>query len=369
MAAKKPNILVCPLDWGIGHATRCIPLIRKLKERHVNVILAADNRPLMLLRQEFPELPSIRFPGYRFTYPESSNMALKMLIQAPGIMQGIRQENHLLDQLILQYDIDAVISDNRFGLHSKRVPSIFMTHQVFIRTPERLQFLKPVLYQQNRRYISKFRECWIPDFKGAQNLSGLLSHEKPLPANYHFIGPQTRFELPDTEPGSQSLFDLLVILSGPEPQRSILENKLKQAILASGRPAVMVLGKPELLTGKIHEGNLTIFNHLDAGAMQKLILSSEIIISRPGYSTLMDLAVLRKKAIFIPTPGQTEQEYLARHCEQQKLCYRMDQGNIDLGKALTAVPSYRGLDLRHDPLLLDQRVDALLELISRRKNH
>ncbi|MCB2219795.1 MAG: glycosyltransferase [Bacteroidetes bacterium] len=364
LTSKAPHILVCPLDWGIGHATRCIPLIRQLTDRKVNVIMAADNRPLMLLRQEFPELPYIRFPGYRFTYPESSQMAFKMAIQAPRIMNGIRQENHKLDQIIRQYAIDAVISDNRFGLYSKRIPAIFMTHQLFIQTPNGLRFLKPLLNRQNRHYISKFTECWIPDFEDEPNLSGVLSHNNTISKNYFYIGPQTRFQFRSETAPSTVEFEILAILSGPEPQRSILEEKLLNALTMSEKKVAMVLGKPELPAEKVQKENLTIYNHLDGPSLHSLILSSAIIISRPGYSTLMDLAALGKKAIFIPTPGQTEQEYLARHCLEQKLCFYMPQDQFNLAYALNQSTDFKGLRLMPRSQLLEHRLDALMERIA-----
>jgi uncharacterized protein (TIGR00661 family) len=364
LTRKALHILVCPLDWGIGHATRCIPIIQQLTDRKANVIIAADNRPLMLLRQEFPDLPYIRFPGYRFTYPESSQMAFKMAIQAPRIMKGIQQENHKLDQIIRQYAIDAVISDNRFGLYSKRIPTIFMTHQLFIQTPDSLSFLKPLMNRQNRSYISKFTECWIPDFEGEPNLSGLLSHGRTNPKNYFYIGPQTRFQTrPETAPIPIN-FEILAILSGPEPQRTILEEKLKVAFISSGKKVAMVLGKPELPPEKIRIENLTIYNHLDSQSLQELILSSAMIISRPGYSTLMDLSALGKKAIFVPTPGQTEQEYLARHCQEQDLCFFMSQDQFDLSRALNRSADFKGLTLMPRSNLLGHRLDALLEQIT-----
>lgn len=324
------------------------------------MIIGADNRPLMLLRQEFPEIPFIRFPGYHFSYPASSQMAIKMFLQTPRILLGIKKEHQQLDKIITKHGIDLVFSDNRFGLYNKQAFTVFMTHQIQIQTPPSLGFLKPLLYRQNKRFIKRFNECWIPDFEGSQNLSGMLSHGKGLPESYHFIGPQTRFNKPAGSKSSRRTFEIVAMLSGPEPQRTMLENILKKEILSSGKKAAMVLGKPELSADETKENNLKIFNHLDAGDLQQLILDSEIIISRPGYSTLMDLSALQKKAIFIPTPGQTEQEYLANHCEQQGLCFWMPQNKFDLNIALEQTAKYHGLNLANDPLLLENRIESVL---------
>lgn len=325
------------------------------------MIIGADNRPLMLLRQEFPELQFIRFPGYQFSYPESSKMALKMFLQAPRIMKGIKQEHQKLGEIISQHKIDIVISDNRFGLYNQRAYTVFMTHQLFIQTPPQLGFLKPILNWQNKRYINHFNECWIPDFEGKENLSGILSHGRQTPQNAYFIGPQTRFSKPEESKPLKPKFEMLAILSGPEPQRTLLENKLKKEILNSGKTALMVLGKPELEIEEQVNGNLIIYNHLNAKTLQAMILSSDVIISRPGYSTLMDLAILNKKAVFIPTPGQTEQEYLAKHCDELGLCYWMPQDKFNLEMALKKSKQYSGLNFAPETALLEKRIDSLLE--------
>jgi uncharacterized protein (TIGR00661 family) len=356
---KNPAILVCPLDWGIGHATRCVPLIRLLLEKGANVIIAADGRSLLVLQLEFPQLTFIKFPGYNFSYPQSGSMALKMLRQAPAIIRGIRKENKMLDELIGKYHVDAVISDNRFGVFSTRIPSVFMTHQIFIRTKWTLGFLKPMLNVLNWRYISRFDECWIPDFEGNENLSGDLSHEAVLPDRFCFIGPQSRFRQNDMQL-QEKQFEVLALLSGPEPQRTILEEKLIPMLKKSGLKCAMVLGTPERKTGPDSIGNLTLFHHLDSESLQNLIMRSETVISRSGYSTVMDLAALGKKAIFIPTPGQTEQEYLAGYFKRKKLFYAENQNAFDLTRALQMAKSYPGLSMKFDYTMLESRIDALI---------
>jgi len=359
VSCKNPTILVCPLDWGIGHATRCVPLIRMLVEKGSNVIIAADGRSLLVLQQEFPKLTFTKFPGYNFSYPQSGSMALKMLRQAPAIIRGIRRENKMLDELIDKYHVDAVISDNRFGAFSTRIPSVFMTHQIFIRTKWSWGFLKPVLNVLNWRYISRFDECWIPDFEGNENLSGDLSHEADLPDRFCFIGLQSRFRQND-KLLQEKQFDVLALLSGPEPQRTILEEKLIPMLKKSGLKCAMVLGTPERKTGPDGIENLTLFHHLDSESLQNLIMCSETVISRSGYSTLMDLAALGKKAIFIPTPGQTEQEYLADYFKRKKIFYSEKQSAFDLTRALQMAKRYPGLSMKFDNKPLERRVDHVI---------
>lgn len=364
----KPNILVCPLDWGIGHATRCVPVIRELLHQHANVIIAADGRPLAFLRLEFPNLQFVKFPGYKFSYPAKGSMAFKMTIQIPRILQGIRKEKELLDEIIRNYKIDGVISDNRYGLSAKKVPCIFITHQLGIKAPRYLSFLQPLIYRLNMHYISKFDECWVPDFIDEPNLSGELSHVKSLPKRTYFIGPLSRFAgIPDNESNSdgnsQYTYDILVLLSGPEPQRTILEEKILSQLKLHNYSVIVVGGKPESGQGVTIEGRIEFFPHLDSERLRKAILQSRVAISRPGYSTLMDLTALGKKAVFIPTPGQTEQEYLAEYCLGKKWYYCMNQKKIDLGDAINKAEIFSGLKRVNDPNVLSVRISGFLKAV------
>ena len=366
---RKPNILVCPLDWGIGHATRCVPVINELIRQNVNVIIAADNRPLAFLKNEFPTLQFEIFPGYKFSYPEKGSMALRMALLAPGIIMGIKQEHENLKDILHRSKIDAVISDNRFGLWTDAVPCIFITHQINIKTPASLKFSEPFLYRINKKYISKFNECWMPDFAGDSNLSGELSHKKPLPANSYFIGPLSRFAETSAEKHEEiheNKFknELLVLLSGPEPQRTLLEKKILKQLKDMGLPAMVVCGKPEELSEENLNDNIRIFSHLNSNTLKQLLLSSKVVISRPGYSTIMDLAALGKKAIFIPTPGQTEQEYLADYFYKKKIYFKMSQNKLDLIEGIKNSEKYKGINLVYDPDLLKSRIQNLISKIS-----
>ena len=173
---------------------------------------------------------------------------MKMMQHAPALLRSIKKEHAALDKLIREYGFSGVISDNRYGLYSDKIPSVFITHQVFIRTPWYLSYLQPIIARLNRGFINRFHACWIPDNEGAVNLSGALSHKKPLPENFCFIGPLSRFyEMMNNDPfndtGSPS-YDLLVLLSGPEPQRSILEEKVRDQVKSLNIRVALVRGKP-----------------------------------------------------------------------------------------------------------------------------
>ncbi len=328
----KKRILVAPLNWGIGHATRCIPIINALISHNYEVVIAADSRPLHLLTTEFPNLEMIRFSGYDIKYPKFLPMSISMLLQSPKILLALKKEHQLLEKIIEDYAIDGVISDNRYGLYNKKVPAVFITHQLQIQSPYFSNFIKDFNY----KYINKFDACWVMDDEKI-NLAGDLSKPRILPSNTTYIGTQSRFEKWEEE----KKYDFLAIVSGPEPQRTIVEKGLIKALKDREEKSIIVLGKPELNTSE-QLGNLTIKSHLSAKDLNTAILQSELIICRPGYSTIMDLAKLEKKAFFIPTPGQTEQEYLAENFMQEGICFAQKQSEFDLEKVISESTNYNG---------------------------
>jgi UDP-N-acetylglucosamine transferase subunit ALG13 len=254
-----------------------------------------------------------------------------------------------------------VISDNRFGLWSKQAKTIFITHQLFIKAPigERL------LSRINRYYIKKFTECWIPDIAGTANLSGDLSHPYPFPPNAFYVGTLSRFRsLPKAANSTFSLkraYDVLVIISGPEPQRSIFEKIILDQAVLIALNILIVRGITEVAQTIETKNNLDIVSHLTAVEMKEVILNASVIVSRSGYSTIMDLAVLKKRAIFVPTPGQTEQEYLAQRCMKKGFAYSETQAVFNLKRALAEVEVYKGFEGFQDEgeKALEKRMELL----------
>lgn len=348
--------MIAPLDWGLGHATRCVPIIHYLIEKGACPVIAADGRPLAFLRKEFPQLEFITLPGYNISYPSSGSMTVKMLASIPRIIGGINEEHYALRQIIKEYKIDAVISDNRFGLWSKEVPCIFITHQLMVKSP----LAEGLLHRLNKSYIQKYSECWIPDTEGEDNLSGDLSHEYRLPSNAHFIGTLSRFENLNGTAAKKEKIELLVLLSGPEPQRTIFERTVEEQLKRTGQKTTIVQGRPE--ASKItSEGNITYIPHADTVSLFELISAASLIISRPGYSTVMDLSVLGKKAIFVPTPGQTEQEYLGELMMKKGIAYSVAQKSFDLEKAIKESNNYKGFSRKTAEAAYKERIDLLLE--------
>lgn len=298
------RVLIAPLHWGLGHATRCIPIIRDQLADGNEVIIAAEGGAKALLEEHFPHLHFVTIPFMEITYPADGNMSRHFFWRGPQFLLSIWREHRCLNSLIKSKDVDVVISDSRFGLWSKKAQSIFITHQVEIKSPH-FQELINVL---NRWVINRFDEVWIPDFEQAPGLAGELSHPHSLPKNAKYIGPLSRFEKPIER--SESKWKAIAIISGPEPQRSLFEAEIVRRFIESDEPALILRGKPnEPETREI--GNLKIVHHLNDKALCEELSKTELVIARSGYSTIMDLHILKISAEFHPTPGQTEQEYLA----------------------------------------------------------
>ncbi len=327
---SKLTVLIAPLNWGLGHATRCMPIINELLAKGARVVLASDGKALDVLKAEYPNLPHYELPSWDITYPEKgSDFAWHMLMQSGKVFFAIKHEKKAIEAIVSKEKIDVVISDNRLGAKSDKAYSIIMTHQAFLQTP----FLKKLLNYFNHRYIRRFNDCWIIDFPGENNLSGTLSHQESIPFKHRFSGLLSRFT-PSQHIDSVEEIDLLAIISGPEPQRSLFEEELMPQLEKLNLKSVVLLGKPgEKLAARV-KGNLKIFPHLSSQEIEKHLRNAKVVISRTGYTTVMDLALLGKKAILVPTPGQTEQEYLAKHYDEKGWYVLQKQGEINLEAAL-----------------------------------
>ncbi|MFG6687214.1 glycosyltransferase [Mariniflexile sp. HNIBRBA6329] len=331
----KKRILVAPLNWGLGHAARCIPIINALIENGFEPMIASDGAALTLLQKEFPRLSSIELPSYDITYTKNGKfLKLKLLTNTPKLINAIKAEKKSTKNIIENNSISGIISDNRLGVYSKKVPSVFITHQLKVLSGSTTWFSTKV----HEKFIKNFNACWVPDVETDVNLSGKLGR------------PET-FEIPTTYMGTLSRFekryvnivnDLLVLLSGPEPQRTLLENKLLGELKNYAGKVVFVKGLMEKEQTIQLIGNITIYNFMTSSLLEKTINESALVISRSGYTTVMDLAKLGKKAFFIPTPGQFEQEYLATRLTELNLVPSCSQETFTLEK-LKDVNDFKGL--------------------------
>ncbi len=339
------SVLIAPLDWGLGHATRCIPLINFFVQSGCKVIIAADGPQEKLLKMEFPTLVFVHLPGYKIKYTNVKRFfALKIALQIPKILITINNEKKWLDNFLKDNTVNAIISDNRYGLFHSKITSVFITHQLLIKTPFALA--EKLIQLINYSYIKKFSLCWIPDEKGIINIAGVLSHPHTLPAiPVKYIGGVSRLE---RQARREKKYDLLILISGPEPQRTLFEKMMFNQLKAFKGRVFVVRGLPGNAKQLLSENELVIENHLTAKELEKVLNESEYIISRSGYTTLMDICKLKKKSILIPTPGQTEQEYLALHLQKQGWCLAASQENFSLKKSWQKAQSlkYRFPDLK-----------------------
>lgn len=334
--ASQKHILVAVLDWGLGHATRSIPIIRNLLQQGHIPILASDGRALLLLKEEFPELTALELPSYNIRY-HSNNMVVNMAWQLPRITYAAFAEHFAVRKIVQEYQIEMIISDNRFGCFHPRIKSCFLTHQLNLQIDQTVPRLLGNL--ANRFWISRYDECWIPDFEHRPNISGILSHPSPFKA-VRYLGPLTRMK----KMMLAKKYKLCIVLSGPEPQRTLLEKILTEQ-------AKKITGKVLIVKGKTEQNETTVSNHiktvsfLTSKNLNAAICASEIVVSRSGYSTLMDLSVLGAKALLIPTPGQTEQEYLAQHFHEQSIFMMQDQEKVNLEFALDNMQYFKGMQM------------------------
>jgi UDP:flavonoid glycosyltransferase YjiC (YdhE family) len=305
---KNLRVLVAPLDWGLGHATRCVPLIGQLLQNGCEVVLAAEGAGARLLAREFPQLELKTLRGYKVRYGKN-NLFLNIFLQLPRIFKAITKERKWLEQLLTDEKFDIIISDNRPGLYNSKACCIYITHQLRIQSgmgswvDDKLQLL-------HTSYMKKFNKVWVPDAAGSENLAGELSHPYDQMVVVDYLGLISRFR---TNAASAKKYGVVCLLSGPEPQRSVLEQQCIEELKQFQGNALLVRGLPgETATLSVGD-HINVEQHLSATDLQTAIEASELVICRSGYTTLMDLMKLKQKAVLIPTPGQTEQEFLAAY--------------------------------------------------------
>ncbi len=318
-----------------------------------------------LLKTEFPSLKYLNLKGYRLKYGGNGLFTVfKIICQIPKILIQINREKGWINDIIDKENIDIVISDNRYGLYSQKIISVFLTHQLQIKTPFG-EMIEKKLQQINYKYINQFSVCWVPDFEKEKILAGELSHPKKLPKiPVRYIGLLSRFEKKKTS----VIYSQMILLSGPEPQRTVLENIFLRDLKSSDEKIILVRGLPNEKKMIDVPSNIEIHNHLSASELNERILQSEIIICRSGYSTMMDLARLGKKCIVIATPGQSEQEYIADYLSEKKIVMKINQNDFSLHNAPDAAKKFPFKRYEEgDNKLLDDAIRELSEIINKIK--
>lgn len=335
MPDSRKRILITPLDWGLGHATRCIPIIYELLYQNFEVLVASSGDAALLLKEHFPELKHFLLPGYHPVYPANGAMVLKMVQQLPAFTAAIKKENKLICEIVNREKVKVIISDNRYGCYAATTKNIFITHQVHLLMPDDWKWMEAGVNKVNHHMIRQFDECWIPAESEAL-IPELLKGRETLSAK--FIGYLSRLS-PVSAPKK---YDAVAMVSGPPPQRAIYAALLRQQLLKRNLKALLITGEPGLEKSHQQINQLETVNHLDTTGVNEAMAQTDLVITRSGYSSVMDLMKLGKKAILVPTPGQTEQEYLAKTLREKGLAYSMPQNEFDLEKALTEVENYSG---------------------------
>lgn len=328
----------------MGHTTRCIPIITYLLSLDCEVTVAAETQAATLLKTNFPELEILPLRGYRVSYARSAKgFSVKILSQIPKILRAIAHERRWLRELVEQRKFDLVISDNRYGLKVSGVPSVIMTHQLMIKSGKGA-IVDRLLQKVHYRVLESFDECWVVDRPGADNLADQLSHPKQIPLNANYIGWLSQLSVGDITENRNG--PILILLSGPEPTRTMLEVLLlEQCVALPHYNFIFVAGTT---TGTVPDklpGHITYHTYVSAKQLSQILPTASLVVCRSGYSTVMDLAIAGKKALLIPTPGQPEQEYLAVSLMARGLFLYQNQVSLNLATDLPKAFSYSGFQV------------------------
>jgi UDP:flavonoid glycosyltransferase YjiC (YdhE family) len=356
MSNNQKKILVCPLDWGLGHATRCIPLINYLLQAGYTVDIAGYGQSLVLLQKEFPAITHHYLNGFTVRYSSKGMTWMHILLQLPKFVYFKLWENIALKKLVKATGASIIVSDNRYGLYHKGVPSYIITHQINPILPLPVRWMRAPIHFILKRWIMKFDQCLIPDFDDHRNLSGDLNKKAQSIKNVAFIGYLSRFGKVDKR--AEDFFPpigppktlestknqplrrppitipdtpfILAIVSGPDPQRSLFTQLIKEQCADLSTLTIIIEGRPDQVMSMKQNGNTIVLPHLDTQTLKRLIEKSEMVVCRAGYTSIMDMSCLKKEAILIPTPGQTEQEYLANRLYKNGLCYAVGQSSLTM---------------------------------------
>jgi UDP:flavonoid glycosyltransferase YjiC (YdhE family) len=355
---QRKYVIVAVLNWGLGHATRMEPLIEHLQQQGFTPVLASDGVALTYLKKQFPHLAAEALYGYNIRYTGTSFL-LGMLRQLPKIARAVHKEHKQLERLVEQYGAEGVVSDNRLGGYSKGVPSVYITHQLNIRAGLFSAFAGWL----HRRYINRFAFCVIPDVAEEEgSLAGALSHPVKLNIPYAYVGPLSRFA--DREVGQERelIYKACIILSGPEPSRSVWEAAIcAQAKQVEGK--VLLIRGTTLATMDVgYPPNMEVIGLADREALIHALQHSEVVVSRSGYSSLMDYCFIQKPVFIVPTPGQSEQEFLAER--MRVYCAVQEQDAFDLQAGIQLAKAKAGLYCQVESRPVDW--EALFSLFQRK---
>ena len=353
------KIVYAVCSWGLGHATRSLPVIRKLVEEDNELTIISYGRSLKLLKEELgSDIEYIEIQDYPMLLSENTRQFMvKSMIYWPQFIRRLIQGNQSLQKILKKKKYDIILSDGRYDSYSRRIPSFFITHQIRILNPLRLQMFERGSEIFNLFFFKRFAGVLVPDYRGGNNLSGILSHNlhRIDEDKLHYIGVLSDFRKKNVRKD----IDYLISVTGPEPQRSILEKKLLTQVMNLDGKIVITLGKTEN-RDVVKNDNVEIYSFMTKEEREDVLNRSKLVISRSGYSTLLDLAVIGAKALMTPTPGQTEQEYLAEYHNSRNTFYSVSQDEIDLGVDVEKARRTTGVTWECN---VDESVEKIMDVI------
>jgi len=304
----KGKILVAVLNWGLGHATRCIPVIRQLQHFDFQPIIASDGKALEFLKEEFPDMKYYKLTSLQFSYSKNSGLNQIYLLGRSIFWNNQLQKDKLLIEKIHQQEkLAGIISDSRPYCYHENIPSVYLTHQLQVKSG----VFSKIATAAHRQLICNFDECWVPDVEQPNALCGEMSQWENAPLPIRNICILSDLQTQQTN----QKYDYAGIISGAEPERSKLEQQLIESFSQLEGKKIIIAGNKETNDRWIST-DFEIKGLANRAEVQRIINSTNKIVARGGYSTMMDLLQLRKSALLIPTPGQTEQLYLTQHLKQ-----------------------------------------------------
>ena len=336
------QVLLSPLNWGLGHAMRDIPIIRTLLAHDHDVTIAACGNSLSALVQEFPDCRFIPFEDYPSPYSAGRLFLPKFFLYLPILLKAVAEERRTLAKILAKNHYDLIISDNRLGVYSPEIPSIFITHQLHYHMPFALWPIELFALRINTYLHRKYDRIIVPDNPpGPSSLAGKLSCPGSVETRSRsfFSGILTSMKQGDC---AEDL-DYLVLISGPEPQRTKLEEILLPAVRELDGKSMVLLGSPQRNAEMVGSGTCTVRTYVSNDEKVQLMNRAKFVICRSGYTTMMELAEMRKRhGLFIPTPGQTEQEYLSWYYRKQGWFHSTSQYRLDLPEDIHAARGFTG---------------------------
>ncbi len=329
------SVIIAPLNWGLGHATRCIPVVHELLKQGMEVVIASNGQSLALLEKQFPALQSYILPGFNPTYSSHGKMTLAMLKQLPKFLCQIEREKVAMAKIARKVKADCIISDNRYGARTSFTKNIFISHQLNIQVPENMSQYHSLINKWQASYINRFDECWIPDTGNENNLAGKLVQSEKIKIPQYFTGVLSAMNT-QLQP-EEKKYDVVVVLSGPEPQRSMFEGMIIDQLSHSFLKTLVIRGRINDPQPMPQRGNMEFLNYASSDTIASMLHKDTIVIARSGYSTIMDLVKTGCRAILVPTPGQTEQEYLATYLSSKNYFVAQKQSAFNVSEAMEKI--------------------------------